>query len=594
MRLASRLAAALVFCAAGAALAAEPAPDKALHALFEREFRYGLEEFPERATFFGIEGHDHRFTDRSPAAVARRKARVAKIIAELERFDPARLSAQDRISREVMLAGLRLDAEENALYGDLPFDATTPWMAISSMFGPQALLAALAKATRFRRPRDYDNYVKRLEAVPGVLEQVVQVMRAGMRSGWMPPAEAMTRVPAMLEVFAGSDITATPMWQPFTQFPAGMEEAERKRWAEAGRQALGGKVHPAFARFRRFLEAEYLPAARKELSASRLPAGPAYYALRVRKQTTTAMTAAEIHDLGLDEVRRIRAEMDRAIAATGFKGSFAGFLDFIHTDPRFFFTKPEDRLRAYRDIAKRADAELPRLFAELPRTPYGIRPMEAFEGNNADNYSRPALDGSRAGFFNANVNNLAGRPSHEMEAVLLHETVPGHHLQIARAQELQGLPAFRRSGGYVAYSEGWALYAESLGYEMGFYQDPYMRFGALTAEMMRACRLVIDTGLHSKDWGRERSIRYLMENAGLKEGFAIAEVDRYITNPGQALGYKIGELRIKALRARAARALGERFDVRRFHNAVLDDGALPLTVLEARIDEWIAQQQGKK
>lgn len=220
--------------------------------------------------------------------------------------------------------------------------------------------------------------------------------------------------------------------------------------------------------------------------------------------------------------------------------------------------------------------------------------MEAFEGNNADNYSRPALDGSRAGFFNANVNNLALRPSHEMEAVLLHETVPGHHLQIARAQELPGLPAFRRSGGYVAYSEGWALYAESLGYEMGFYKDPYMRFGALTAEMLRACRLVIDTGLHTKDWGRERSIRYLMENAGLKEGFATAEVDRYITNPGQALGYKIGELRIKALRARAARALGERFDVRRFHNAVLDDGALPLTVLEARIDEWIAQQQGKQ
>lgn len=592
MRLASRLAAALVL-AAGAALAAEPAPDKALHALFEREFRHGLEEFPERATFLGIEGHDHRFMDRSPAAVARRKARVPKVIAELERFDPARLSTQDRISREVMLAGLRLDAEENALYGDLPFDAATGWMPVSSMFGPQLLMAALAKSTRFRYSRDYENYVKRLEAVPVTLEQRVAIMRAGMRSGWMPPAEAMTRVPAMFGAFAGGDITATPMWHPFTRFPAGMDEAERKRWTEAGRRALAESAHPAFARFKRFLEAEYLPAARKELSASRLPAGPAYYALRVRRQTTTAMTAAEIHELGLREVQRIRAEMDRAIIAAGFKGSFAEFLNFINTDPQFFFTKPEDRLRAYRDIAKRADAELPRLFAELPRTPYGIRPMEGAEGDNADNYSGPALDGSRAGFFNTNVNNLRARPSYEMEAILLHEAVPGHHLQIARAQELPGLPAFRRSGGYVAYSEGWALYAESLGHEMGFYEDPYMRYGALAMEMMRACRLVIDTGLHSKDWGREQSIRYLMENAGLKQAFASAEVDRYINNPGQALGYKIGELRIKALRARAAQALGERFDLRRFHNAVLDDGALPLTVLESRIDEWIAREKAR-
>ena len=303
--------------------------------------------------------------------------------------------------------------------------------------------------------------------------------------------------------------------------------------------------------------------------------------------TTTTMKAGEIHQLGLAEVARIRAEMDKVIASTGHKGSFADFVRYVNTDPRFFFETAAQRLAAYRDIAKRADAELPKLFAELPRTPYGIRPMEAYEGDNADNYSRPAIDGSRAGFFNANVNNLKDRPSYEMEAVLLHETVPGHHLQIARQQELKELPLFRRSGGYVAYSEGWGLYAESLGYEMGFYKDPYMRFGALWAEAMRACRLVIDTGIHTKGWGREQSIKYMMDNAGLKAGFATSEIDRYINNPGQALGYKIGELRIKAMRAKAQQALGARFDVRRFHNAVLDDGPLPLTVLEARIDEWI-------
>jgi uncharacterized protein (DUF885 family) len=283
--------------------------------------------------------------------------------------------------------------------------------------------------------------------------------------------------------------------------------------------------------------------------------------------------------------------MDKVIAAAGFKGTFVEFNAFLNTDPRFFFKTPEARLAAYRDIAKRADAALPPLFAELPRTPYGIRAMEAYEGDNADHYSRPALDGSRAGFFEANVNNLATKPSHEMEAVLLHETVPGHHLQIARAQELKDLPRFRRAGGDTAYVEGWALYAESLGEAMGFYTDPYMRFGALVAEMLRACRLVVDTGLHSKDWTREQAIRYMVENGAGNRDMVAAEVDRYIVIPGQALAYKVGQLKITALREKARAALGERFDIRRFHNAVLDDGALPLTVLERRIDEWIATER---
>ena len=353
-------------------------------------------------------------------------------------------------------------------------------------------------------------------------------------------------------------------------------------------------MHPAFAKYKRFLEEEYLPGNASTLAASDLPAGKRYYALLVRQQTTTDLTPEEIHAIGLKEVARIRAEMDQVIAKTGFKGTFPEFLDFIRTDPRFFFKTSEERLRAYRDIAKRADAELPKLFAELPRIPYGVRPMQEYEGDNADHYSSPALDGSRAGFFEANVNNLQNRPSHEMEATLLHEAVPGHHLQNARALELAGLPKFRRSAWFGAYGEGWALYAESLGFQMGFYTDPYMHFGRLSAEMLRACRLVIDTGLHSKGWTREQSIRYLAENSGVAPAFAEAEVDRYVVWAGQALSYKIGELKIIQLREKARAALGDKFDIRHFHNAVLDDGALPLTLLEARIDEWIARQKGRK
>ena len=571
--------------------AAAPARDAALHALFEREFQRSLREFPEAATQLGIDGFDDRLTDKSPEAIARRKAHTPTVIAELERFDARKLSTQDRISRDVMLANLRLAAEENAIYGDLPFGAADSFTPVSSTGGPHSSLVFVAKAMRFRGVADYENYLKRLEAVPRLLRQHMANMRAGMESGWMPPAEAMTRATAQFAVFAAADVKATPLWRPFEQFPAGVPQEERARLARRGEEVLAARVHPAFAELKRFTESEYLPHARKALGAVTLPAGERYYDVRVRRMTTTSMKPAEIHELGLAEVARIRGEMDKVIAASGFKGTFAEFVLFINTDPRFFFATAGERLAAYRDIAKRADAELPKLFAELPRTPYGIRAMEAYEGDNADNYSRPAIDGSRAGFFNANVNNLKDRPSYEMEAVLLHETVPGHHLQIARQQELKDLPLFRRSSGYVAYSEGWGLYAESLGYEMGFYRDPYMRFGALWAEAMRACRLVIDTGIHTKGWGREQSIRYMMDNAGLKLGFATSEIDRYINTPAQALGYKIGELRIKAMRAKAKAALGDRFDVRRFHNALLDDGPLPLTVLEARIDEWIASQR---
>ena len=573
--------------------AKESPPNKALNAFFEREFKNYVAEHPEQATFFGIRGYDDKLSDFSPQAIARRKARMKEQIATLKRFDPRALSTQDRISREILLEMLTIAAAEVAFYGDLPFGAEGDgWMPVSPMHGPQQQLSYLVRATRFQNARDYDNYLKRLGALPTQLAQQAAIMRAGMKSGWMPPRAAMQRVPDMFNIYAGDDVTATPFWQPFASFPDGVDEANRKRIADAGRQVLASRVHPAFAEFKRFLAAEYIPAAPAALAASKLPGGPAFYALRVRENTTLPLEPAAIHETGKREVARIRAAMDEVMASTGFKGTFTEFIAFLRSDPRFFFKTPEERLAAYRDIGKRADAELPKLFATLPRLPYGVRAMDASEGDNADHYSEGALDGSRAGFFDANVNNLAKRPSHEMESTLLHEAVPGHHLQGARAQELEGLPTFRRAVAFfVAYAEGWALYAESLGYEMGFYKDPYQHYGALMGEMVRACRLVVDTGIHSLGWSREQAIAYLAENSGVHPDYATAEVDRYIVWPGQALGYKIGELKIKELRARARAALGDRFDIRRFHNALLDDGGLPLTVLEARIDDWIRAER---
>ncbi len=494
-----------------------------------------------------------------------------------------------------MVYDLRRQDALNALYGDLRFGAGNDgWLQITTADGPHFDFQSLAKAMPFRNARDYDNYLKRLEALPLLIEQTTQTLQAGMKSGWMPPRVAMVRAPGQITPFAVSDVTASPLYAPFKQFPSGISAEDQQRITDAARKVLKDRVQPAFAALQQFVEVKYLPASSDELASSKLPAGKRYYDLKVATMTTTDLTADQVHAIGLAEVARIRTGMDKVIASTGFKGTFAEFVQSLKRDPKFFHTSADGMLMHYRDIAKRADAALPALFAELPRLPYGIRPMEAYEGDNAEHYTRGALDGSRAGYFEANTNNLQRRAKYEMEAVLLHETVPGHHLQIARAQELKGLPQFRRSAWYTAYGEGWALYAESLGNEMGMYGDPYSKFGQLSAEVWRACRLVVDTGLHAFGWTRDQSIRYLVDNAGISESSAIAETDRYILNPGQALGYKIGELRIKALRARAQTALGERFDIRRFHNALLDDGALPLTLLEARIDEWIETERAKK
>jgi uncharacterized protein (DUF885 family) len=563
------------------------------HALFDEYWQWTLREYPEVATFVGDHRYDDRLTDQSAAAVGRRRAMRAEFLKRAAGVDAAALSSTDRVSLRVLQYQLDQEVALDKLCAPLPCSFNESWSPVTQMDGPQFDVPQLVNATRFASVRDYDAYLMRLDALPVQIDQLIVRMETGMSLGWMPAKIAIARVPGQLDAQLDPDPEKNPEYKPFLTFPADIAAADRERLAAAGRRAIKDKVIPAFRRLRDFYDQRYLPMARSNIASSSLPPGPRYYEALLAVITTTRMSAKEIHDLGLAEVARIGREMDATVTATGFKGPRAEFQKSINTDPRFLYTRAEEMLAGYRDIAKRADAELPRLFAELPRLPYGIRAMRPEEGDNAEYYVPGAEDGSRAGYFQANVNSLSRRPKWTMETLLLHEAVPGHHLQVARAQEMKNLPDFRRNGFFMAYGEGWALYAESLGHEMGFYIDPYSKFGNLSAEMHRAARLVVDTGIHAFGWTREQAISYLEDNAALTPESATAEVDRYIVQPAQATAYKVGELKIKALRARARNELGDKFDLRRFHNAVLDNGAVPLDVLEEQIGDWIAAERAR-
>ena len=554
-----------------------------LHAIFDEYWEWQKREFPEFATFVGDDRYNDRLSDLSPEAIARRKAYAPALLVRLRSIRTAGLSEKDKVSHAVLASRLERLVRLNAFPEER--------MPMAGNYGPQLDFAYLIKAAPFRHVRDYERYLARLRAVPTLLSQVEALMRQGLATGWVVPAQAVQAMPGQIDAWLADDVTRTPAWRPFETIPASIPEGERARIAAEGRRAIAESVVPAFRTLKRFVETSYVTNARANLGASSLPGGSAYYETLIADRTTTTMSSRDIHDLGLREVDRIGAEMDAVMRGTGFGGSRTDFFRFLKDAPQFYLTDGEQMLVRYRDIAKRVDAELPKLFAELPRLPYGIRAMEKFEGDNAEHYTPGSVEFGRAGYFEANVNDLRTRPTYNMENVFLHEAVPGHHLQIARAQELRDLPQFRRHSLLVAYAEGWALYAESLGDELGLYKDAYSRFGRLSWEMVRACRLVIDTGIHAFGWDRARAIDYMTANAGLTESFAAAEIDRYIATPAQALGYKLGELRIKALRDKSKAALGERFDLRRFHNAVLDDGALPLDVLDARIDAWIARER---
>ncbi len=553
-----------------------------LSELFDIYWDFAMHEFPEFATYVGFPGQNDRWTDQSVAAKEARDALLPLAIQTMDTIDRGKLSEQDRVNYDLFRRDLESGVEGQRFHGE--------YLAINQMGGvhqgPADMLVQMPKTNQ----QQVEDILARLREIPALVEQNMVWLEKGLAAGVTPPRITLREVPQQILNQIPEDPAKAPLLEPFKELPASIPAAEQERLRREATEAFTQRVRPAYQKLHEFMVGTYIPGTRESIGMSALPDGEAWYAFNAKQSTTTDLTPKQIHELGLSEVKRIRAEMDKVVAQTGFKGSFAEFLEFLRTDPQFFYDKPEALLAGYRDVAKRIDPELVKLFGTLPRLTYGVIPVPAFaEKSQTTAYYNPgSLRAGRPGYFYANTYDLKSRPKWEMEALTLHEAVPGHHLQIAVAQELEDVPEWRRYQGYTAYVEGWGLYAESLGGDLGLYKDPYAKFGQLTYEMWRAIRLVVDTGMHAFGWTREQSIDFFKQNAGKAEHDITVEVDRYIVWPGQALAYKVGELKIKELRAMAEKELGAQFDVRAFHDQVLGKGAVPLSVLEANIAEWVA------
>ncbi len=557
-----------------------------LHQLFAQQWDYTMREYPEFATSVGYPGQNARWTDYSLEAIARRKRELNDPLNALRTIDRAKLGPTDQLNYDLFRRNLTAALEESRFPGEL--------MALTQLDGVQQDVPSTIAKMPAGSVTDYEDILARLRAVPVLVNQTMVLLQRGVASGITPPRITLRDVPSQAQDLVVDDPLTSPLLTAFTHFPAGVPAADRERLRAAAVAAYRDSVAPAFRKLSVFLRDTYLTGARTTTGMRDLPNGLAWYQVRARASTTTDLTPEQIHAMGRAEVKRIRGAMDSVIAASGFKGTFAEFVQFLRTDSRFYWTTPDDLIHASRELMKRIDPELTKLFGTLPRLPYGVSPIPSYsERSQTTAYYQPGSPLShRAGTYFVNTYNLPARPKWEMEALSLHEAVPGHHLQIALAQELEGVPEFRRFGGYTAFVEGWGLYSESLGGELGLYTDPYSKFGQLTYEMWRAIRLVIDTGIHTMGWTRQQAIDYFKANAAKTEHDITIEVDRYIVWPGQALAYKIGELKIKELRAYATTTLGSRFDVRAFHDQVLGAGAVPLDVLDARIHAWVASVQG--
>jgi uncharacterized protein (DUF885 family) len=556
---------------------------KALHELFASEWDYQMEQHPAWASTLGDRRWNDRWSDLSLDAIHKRHSHDLDVLAKLRTIDREVLSPPDRLNYDLFRKDYQNEAEEYRYR----------WYLIPlNQRGGVQTVDELADALRFETVKDYEDWLARLKALPTHIEQTILLMREGVKARMILPKIVLQRVPAQIDHQIVNDPKASPLYKPFTHFPASIPEIERSRLTLAAKNVITASVVPAFHRLKEFFVKGYLPAGWDQVGIWQLPEGEAMYRFAARLNTTTDMTPREIHEIGLSEVRRIRAEMQAVIDKLGFKGSFKEFVGFLRSDSEFYYKAPDELLAAYRALTRRIDPALVKLFKTLPRMPYGVEPIpqNIAPDTTTAYYRQPAADGSRAGTYFVNLYKPETRPKYEMMALSLHEAVPGHHLQIALSMEQEGLPNFRRYGGYTAFVEGWGLYAESLGDEMGLYDDLYSKFGQLTYEMWRAVRLVVDTGIHYMRWDRQKAIDFFMENTAKTELDIINEVDRYIAMPGQALAYKIGQLKISAIRAKAEKELGPKFDIRAFHDELLKDGALPLDLLEAKMNEWIASQ----
>jgi len=561
--------------------AQRPNAARALHDLFAAAWDQQMQEDPEEASELGDRRWNDRWMDRSPEAYARRDALNKEVLAKLARIDRSSLSPGDQLNYDLF----------QKRYLDRLEQYKVRWflMSFNQREGPQTS-DDLASSLRFETVKDYEDWLALLQAVPTALDQFTALLRQGIRERMVHPRIIMERIPAQIDKQIVSDPTQSGFYKPFRTFPAVISQADQKRLQQAARQAVEQQVVPAFTRFKQFFVGEYLPACYDQVGAWQLPHGAELYAQMIRHYTTTNMTPEEVHQTGLKEVARINREMDQVMQQTGFKGTRDEFFKFLRTDPQFFYKTPEELFEAYKALAKTVDPNLVKVFHTLPREPYGVEAIpSAFAPDTTAAYYRAgAADGSRAGTYFVNLYKPDARPKWEMTALTLHESVPGHHLQIARAHELGEMPKFRRYGEYTVYVEGWGLYAESLGDDLGLYGDPYSKFGQLSYEMWRAVRLVVDTGIHVKHWTREQAIHYFMENCPKHELDITNEIDRYIAWPGQAFAYKIGELKIQELRSRAREKMGTKFDLKEFHDVVLGSGPLPVDILEHNVDAWIA------
>jgi uncharacterized protein (DUF885 family) len=571
---------------------AQPAPtsEQAVQQLFSDYWEEGLRLNPLSATYVG----DARYNDLLPNFLSAEfraqelefnrkwRARVAAV-------DPAPLGAQDRLSLLILLRELDNEIEGARFPG---------WMQPINQFyslpNQLAQLGSGSSAQPFKTVQDYDNWLKRAGRIPVLFDQAIANMREGVAAGVVQPRVLMEKVLPQLDALIVAEPQKALFFKPIDNLPAEFSAEDRARLTSAYTALIGDTLMPSYRKLRDYLRNDYLPKTRASVGLAALPDGAAWYAYRVRTTTTTDLTPEQIHRIGLDEVARIHGEMRKVIKQLKFKGDLKQFFHFLDTDKRFEFKSEEELLAYYNGLRGKVETGSAKLFTLLPKAGFEIRPVESFRSKSAagGSYQSPSEDGSRPGIFYVNTYDLPTRKIWDAEDLFLHEAIPGHHFQLALQQELTNLPKFRRFGGVTAYIEGWGLYAESLGREIGVYRDPYDYFGYLQNELWRAIRLVVDTGLHSKGWSRKQVIDYMLANSAQSETQAISEAERYMAIPGQALAYKLGELKIKELRARAETALGPKFDIREFHREVLKDGAVPLGVLDAKIDLWIVAQRG--
>jgi len=559
-------------------------PEEDLQELFDDHYEYRLQNDPLFATDQGVQRFNDKLPDTSLEALEERYNQNKKFLERLESISYQRLSREDQINYDIFKLQLENDITNYELNGHL--------LPLNGWWDYHATFADLPNRVPLNNRKDYENYLQRLEAFPSYNDGFFERMEKGIEENWVRPKVVFDNYVESVESHITDDPSESVLFEPFTNFPVTVEPEEQELLISRAEEVIRNVVVPEYERLRDFLTETYIPNGAESIGITDLEGGSEYYDFLIRRYTTLDLAPEEVHQEGLREVKRIREEMMKIVEEEDFEDDFDTFVEFLRSNPRFYANSPEELLKETALVLKKMDGKLPELFKTLPRLPYGIREVPSYLAPRTATayYSRGAADGSRAGYYAVNTHNLNSRPLYEIEALSFHEAVPGHHLQIALQQELENLPVFRTTSGFTAFTEGWALYSERLGLEVGFYEDPYSNFGRLSYEMWRALRLVVDTGIHSMGWERQQSIDYMAQNSALSLHNIRSEVDRYIFWPGQALAYKMGEIKIRELRDLTELELEEEFDIREFHDIVLLSGSVPLYVLEENVNRYIDEK----